>query len=93
MGKVVYESALRSPDTLAEVVDPTREYETTSSGVGWIAWTDKTGHMQDKYCEIYNLICSIKHPVLIEADWPDTADELRRHFPRLSAMYLTNDAP
>jgi hypothetical protein len=91
MGKVVFESALRSPDTLAEVLDPEHECVVFVSGVAWSVWTELTGRTDDEYWERYKAIRPDMTPILAKADWTDTPDELRRHFPRLSAMYLTNE--
>ena len=47
MGKKVYEAALADPDSLAEVVDPARDYEAEIYGVARGAWSEKGGSDDD----------------------------------------------
>ena len=93
MGKVVYESALRSPDTLASVVDPTRYYDTHCANRIRDAWAERTGRTSEEYQERYNAIGGNYGPTLVPADWPDTDEELQQRFPRLYAMSLTWPEP
>jgi hypothetical protein len=89
-GQKVYDAALKNPDSLADVVNPDEEYE--SSGLDHAAqeaWLAQTGKSEDDfYAELDRARKRGSGQDLQGEDWDfDDDDEVRRRFPRLAAIY------
>jgi hypothetical protein len=90
-GRKVYEAALKNPDSLADVVDPDEgEYE-CGCYPGRHAWFRATGN-EDGYDE-FDAAYRAKYPETprlppLRGRWDHDSDkQMRRRFPRLSALY------
>lgn len=80
-GQAMYERALEDPETLAEVGVAPREADCEElMYAAWFAYDDKTG---DVPTEMYESVSVTGEP--IGGYWEDR--DLKRHFPRLCAMY------
>ncbi len=88
MGKTVYEAALAGPDSLADVVDPSEEYEAEIYGVAWQAW-QRSGRPEEEFEKLRKSMSSRKQGKLKGRNWDfDNNAAMRKHLPRLAAMYL-----
>jgi hypothetical protein len=94
MGKTIYEAALKDPDTLADVVEPGRDdYEAEIYGVARDAWQN-LGLSEDDFDKAYKALSKRTSPKLAGRSWNfDDDKQVRKHFPRLAALYLDGDEP
>jgi hypothetical protein len=90
MGQAVYEKALDDPDSLADVLQGEGPCEASLDTAPARAWEEKTGRTAEEfYRELDRL--SGHFPAADEGeDWDfDDNDEVRRRFPRLARLYLS----
>ncbi len=86
MGKQAYENALADPDTLADVLVPGIDAEAEIYAEAHKAWEQVTGKPDE-----YPLVLPARHcgGTLRGENWNfDDDAEMRKRFPRLSAIYL-----
>jgi hypothetical protein len=90
MGKAVFEAALANPDSLADVVDPgTGYYEAEIYGVARAAW-EALGLPEKDYDAAYK--AEPRRPrAELRGEWVRSAQAFRQRFPRLAAMYLSDE--
>ncbi len=85
MGRAVYESALRNPDTLADVVKPEIMAEAEIYAAAHQAWMKVTRRSPDD-----DYPARDESAAMVGDEWNfDELDEVRRRFPRLAASYLS----
>ena len=84
MGKDVYETALRDPDSLADVVSPHDRAEAEIYAAAHTAWMDVTGNPDTAPYPARNESTELKGD-----DWDfDDDDEMAKRMPRLAEKYL-----
>lgn len=87
-GRRVYEAALVNPDSLVEGEYPKDRCFTWLCGCGDDAW-DLLELPGDRYAAEWNTLGDRKRLDFFDEEWnPDSPDEFRRRFPRLTARYL-----
>jgi hypothetical protein len=87
MGKQAYENALADPDTLADVVVPDLDGEAEIYAEAQKAWERVTGEPNTEYPLVLPARCD--GGTLRGKNWDfDDDAEMRKRFPRLSAIYL-----
>ena len=90
MGKRVYEAALKDPDTLADVVNSSIDYEAEIYSVARAAW-ERLGLDEDDFDRAYKKLGRRKKAKLKGEDWAFNDDEeMRRRLPRLFELYDFN---
>lgn len=94
MGRDVYEKALADPDSLADVLHGDWPHEAYLDAAAPRAWEEKTGRTdREYYAELDKL--RDRRPDTGEDEgefWDfDDDEEMRRRFPRLCRLYLTED--
>jgi len=92
MGKQIYDAALANPDSLADVVDPTKDYyEAEIYGSARSAW-EELGLDEDEFDKQYDALGKSKYPRLAGRSWDfDDDKQVNRRLPRLAALYLGED--
>ncbi len=94
MGKRVCEQALANPDSLADVVDPDREYEAEIYSVGVAAWEERTGRSTDEYTAEWDRLGPSPRGELKGERWDfDDDEQIWRRLPRLARLYLEGPGP
>jgi len=89
-GPVVYANALANPDSLADILTGDWPMEATLDGAACPAWEKVTGQPHMEFFQVYEKLERLPTPDRDDEDWDfDDDDEVRRRFPRLSALYLT----
>ena len=91
MGKQVYEAALLDPDTLADVVGPRHtasEYEAEIQAAARLAWRWH-GLDEAEFDRAYDALGPRPLREFL-GEWVE-GDEFRRRFPRLAALYLSDE--
>jgi hypothetical protein len=88
-GEAIYRRALADPDTLADVL--------TGEETSWVpldaaasrAWVEKTGRSEDEYFRELDKLGVQRQQINQGPVWDfDDNSQMRRRFPRLSAIYL-----
>jgi hypothetical protein len=90
-GKKVYEAALANPDSLAAVVHPDHDYEAGIYSTAHHAWCQVTGQPETTPMDDGWLGPRPVQPALGPRWNFDDDAEVRRRFPRLAAVYLTDE--
>jgi hypothetical protein len=93
MGKAVYQAALADPDSLADVVDPARDdHEAEIYPAPRRAW-ERLGLAEEDFDRAYKALGRRRRPKLGD-DWDvGDAEEVRRRWPRLAALYFESPGP
>jgi hypothetical protein len=93
-GHKVFAAALLNPDSLAHVVDPSRDCESEEYNIAALALQVKTGR---PFIECFDEVGRIRDReprVLQGQNWDfNDDDEVRRRFPRLSHIYHRGPEP
>jgi hypothetical protein len=89
MGKKVYEAAVASPDSLADVVEPGEEYEVETYGAPGTAWTQVTGRTWEDFARLRREGRRGGPEKLRGRMWDfDDDAKVRKRLPKLAALCL-----
>ena len=91
-GKDVYRKALANPDSLADILKGEWPYESSLDVAPARAWEEKTGRTSEEYYVELDKLRGQSRPAEEDEgeDWDfDDDEEMRRRFPRLSRLYLS----
>jgi hypothetical protein len=95
LGRPVFESAVRDPDSLADIANPGDEMA-NSEGLGnapMAAWTAKTGGTEEAFYEAVDNVDTTNRGDAEEGEWWnfDKPAEVRHRLPRLAAKFLPTE--
>ncbi len=93
MGKQVFTRALADPDSLADVLDGDWPMEATLDGAAARAWQQTTGQTDLAFYDELEKLGRLPSESEEGEDWDfDDDEEMRRRFPRLSKVYLSESS-
>jgi hypothetical protein len=96
-GRDIFQAAVSKPDSLAKVVDPDEDFTEFEGQPAWDAWFAATGRKRtDKGYEALRAAEVARHgepqpmPDLGDGWDFDDEDEMRKRYPKLSALYTAD---